>query len=111
MRYLIIFMLAATFYSCIGSRGTKFTDKSISIGMDKESVIKKFGNPFKTNVYTSNNKKIEILYYKEVVDVISYLSGHTFVLTSILYFEDSILTSIRQEEEHLPNVSIKKHTP
>jgi hypothetical protein len=71
--------------------------------MDKEFVMKKFGKPFKTNSYTENQKSIDILYYKEIVDV----SGYTYVLTSILFFENSILAKITQEEEFIPDISIK----
>ena len=106
MKYLILCLLLINL-SCAGYRTTHFTGNSIRVGMNKESVIKKFGNPFKTDAYAENEKNIEILYYKEIVDVSSY----TYVLTSILRFEDSILTKITQEEEFMPDISIKTQSP
>lgn len=107
MKCLIVFLLLVAFYSCAGYRKTQFTDKSVRLGMDKEFVMKKFGKPFKTNSYTENNISKEIIYYKEVVDVSSY----TYVLTTILLFEDSILKKITQEEEFIPDISIKTQSP
>ncbi len=107
MKYLILCLLLINLYSCAGYRTTHFTSNSIRVGMNKESVIKKFGDPFKTDTYDENEKHIEILYYKEIVDVSSY----TYALTSILRFEDSILTKITQEEEFMPDITIKTHSP
>ena len=107
MKYLVLCLLSMTLYSCAGYRTTQFTSNSICIGMNKESVIKKFGKPFKTDSYPEDKKNIEILYYKEIVDVSSY----TYALTSILLFENSILTKITQEEEFIPDISIKTQSP
>ncbi|WP_423128665.1 hypothetical protein [Gaoshiqia sp. Z1-71] len=107
MKYLISCLLLVGLYSCAGYRTTQFTSNSVCIGMNKESVVKKFGKPFKTDTYTEDKKNIEILYYKEIVDVSSY----TYVLTSILLFENSILTKITQEEEYIPDISIKTQSP
>lgn len=107
MKFIIILFLSITICSCGGYRTTQFTSTSISLGMDKESVMKKFRKPFKINTYIENNNNIDILYYKEIVDVSSY----TYVLTSILVFENSILTKISQEEEFIPDISIKTQSP
>ena len=107
MKYLILCLLLINLYSCAGYRTTHFTSNSVSIGMNKESAIKKFGKPFKTDSYAADKKNIDILYYKEIVDVSSY----TYMLTSILLFENSILTKITQEEEFIPDVSIKTQSP
>lgn len=107
MKYLILCLLLINLYSCAGYRTTHFTTNSVSLGMKKESIIKKFGVPFKTDSYAENEKGIEVLYYKEIVDVSSY----TYVLTSILLFEDTILTKITQEEEFMPDISIKTQSP
>lgn len=107
MKNIIILFISIILYSCAGYRTTQFTNKSINIGMDKESVMKKFGKPFKTNSYIENSKNIDILYYKEVVDVSSY----TYVLTSVLLFENSTLAKISQEEELIPDITVKTETP
>lgn len=86
--------------SCAGYRVTKITENSIKLGEYKETIVKKIGKPFKINSYTDNNKLFEIIYYKEAVDVSSY----TYILTSILTFEDSKLIKIEQIEETTPDV-------
>lgn len=88
------------FLSCAGYRVTKITDNSVKLGDKKEFVVKKIGKPFKTESYNNNNKLYEIIYYKEAVDVSSY----TYILTSVLTFEDSILIKIDQKDEPTPNI-------
>lgn len=91
---LIIFFILL-FSSCAGYRTTKITTNIINIGDKKEFVLKKLGKPFKME----SQKESEILFYKEVVDVSSY----TYILTTELTFENSILIKIKQSEEQTPN--------
>jgi len=88
--------------SCAGYRVTKFTTGSIKLGDKKEVILKKFGKPFKSDL----QKEDEVIYYKEVVDVSSY----TYILTTKLTFENSILIGIEQNEEQTPDkIEIKKN--
>lgn len=98
MRFLVLF-LSIIFYSCAGYRVTKFSTNSIRIGDNKELVIEQFGNPFKVE----KNKSLEVLYYKEAVDV----SNYTYILTTILTFENSVLVKMEQKEEIPNKVEIK----
>ncbi len=98
-----LFILLTLFIisSCAGYRVTKFTSDSIKLGTNREFVLKKFGKPFKTESFINNDITTDIIYYKEAVDVSSY----TFILTSVLTFENSVLVKFEQIEEHIPDVS------
>lgn len=101
MKHIGIFLFIIIFlYSCAGYRTTKFSDNTIALGMSKEFVLKKFGSPFKTDIYRESENLFELIYYKEAVDVTSY----TYILTSILTFKNSILINIEQTEEYLPDI-------
>lgn len=90
------------FNSCAGYRTTKITTNIINVGDKKEFVLKKLGKPFKID----SKKGSDVLYYKEVVDV----SNYTYILTTELTFENSILVKIEQKEEQTPDkLEIKKN--
>jgi hypothetical protein len=95
---LLIILLVS---SCaLRYRTTRITADSTPLGSSKEFVVNKFGKPFKTDVYMEDKKRVETIYYKEAVDV----SVHTYILTSIFRFEDSILIKFEQKEESTPDV-------
>jgi len=99
MKYLSTIIIIVLFLSCAGYRKTKFTLDSVSLGDSIELVIKKYGNPFKTDIDTENEIEIKKVYYKEAVDVSSY----TYMLTTILTFKNSVLIDIEQNEKYLPD--------
>ncbi len=105
MKYLYIFLIAILTFSCAGYRKTHFPITSIELGVTKEDFMHKFGIPFKSDVYRSENNLIEILSYKEAVDVSSY----TYILTSVFTFKNSILVNMEQKEEYPdnPNINVK----
>lgn len=99
---IFITFLILLFNSCAGYRATKIITNTINIGDKKEFVLKKLGKPFKID----SKKGSDIFYYKEVVDVSSY----TYILTTELTFENSILVEIKQKEEQTPDkLEIKKN--
>ncbi len=81
---LIIICGLGIIFSCGGYRKTQFTASSINVGMNKETVFKRFGAPFKTHSYRKDKNLYEIFYYKEPVDV----SGYTYIVTTILTFKN-----------------------
>ncbi|WP_200871237.1 hypothetical protein [Saccharicrinis fermentans] len=72
---------------------------SVRLGDSIDSVTKKYGNPFKNDVYNQNDIYLTKIYYKEVVDVSTYI----YMLTTVLTFKDSILINIEQKENYLPD--------
>lgn len=104
LSYILIILL---FNSCAGYRTTKFTPDSLNLGVDIEYVINKYGNPFKTDIYVEDKVLCKILYYKEVVDVSSY----TYIVTTILRFNDSVLVNIEHLEEILRDGQTIKIVP
>ncbi|WP_198008512.1 hypothetical protein [Flavobacterium sp. ACAM 123] len=72
---------------------------SVRLGDSIDSVTKKYGNPFKSDVYNQNDIHLTKIYYKEAVDVSSY----TYILTTVLTFKDSVLINIEQKENYLPD--------
>ncbi len=100
MKYSIsIILILSLLLSCAGYRKTTFTLNSLRLGDSINSVTKKYGNPFKSDVYNQNNIHLTKIYYKEPVDVSSY----TYMLTTILTFKDSVLINIEQKENYLPD--------
>lgn len=100
MKYFIsIILLLSLFLSCAGYRKTIFTLYSVKLGDSIDSVTKKYGNPFKSDVYNENDIHLTKIYYKEAVDV----SIYTYMLTTVLTFKDSILINIEQKENYLPD--------
>ena len=93
-------MILGLFFSCAGYRKTKFTLNSLNLCDSINSVIKKYGMPFKTNIYNQNDICLTKIYYKEVVDVSSY----RYMLTTELTFKDAVLVKIDQKEDHLQDV-------
>lgn len=105
MKYLFLIIISVALSSCAFTyRTTKFTPNDMYIGMDKELVLKTFGTPFKSSRYVDQGKNMEILHYKEIVEVMAY----DYDLTTILLFENSKLIKITQEDERIQDVTIKK---
>lgn len=99
MKYFIsIILILGLLFSCAGYRKTKFTLNSVRLGDSISSVTKKYGNPFKSNVYNQNDIRLTKIYYKEAVDV----SIYTYMLTTVLTFKDSVLVDIEQKDNYLP---------
>lgn len=99
MKKVIAVLLSVIFYSCAGYRITKFSEKSVQLGISKEFIMDKFGPPFKVE----KSQSIETLYYKEAVDA----SGYTYILTTSLIFENSVLIKMEQKEEIPDKVKIE----
>lgn len=99
----LIFMLSG----CAGYRSTQFEYGTIKTGMDKAEIIQKYGSPFKADVKQENGQLNEMLRYKEAVDVGLY----TYILTTDLYFLNSKLIKIEQQESDPPgsNVVVEKN--
>ncbi len=99
MKYsLSILLTLSLLLSCAGYRKTVFTLNSLKLGDRIDSVIEKYGQPFKSDVYNQNDTHLVKIYYKEAVDVSTY----TYMLTTVLTFKDSVLINIEQKEKYLP---------
>jgi hypothetical protein len=95
--YLLLSLIAITFFSCAVQRQSRFTTKQISPGMTKDAVIARYGKPYKESSFTDRRKILhEKIYYKEQV----YL-GRWYEVNSILHFENSIFKSLEQGDEQL----------
>lgn len=89
-----IVLILASLTSC--KTRSKFTSNSISIGMTKEQVVSKFGQPYKSG-FTENKETGEIketLYYRENL----WIAGNNSI-TNILVFKDGKLVSLEQGQE------------
>ena len=74
---------------------TRFTLSTVRLGDSKKCILGKFGKPFSITL----QEDLEVLFYKEVVDVSSY----TYILTTKLTFKNSVLMQIDQIEEQIPD--------
>ncbi len=91
-----LFLFIALLFICsCGARKSMFSDNSIHKGISKTEFIEKFGTPFSSSLEEDG---MEILEYKEVVDVREY----TYVLSSKFYFNNSELVKMKQEENEPP---------
>ncbi len=107
-QYLAIVPLLLLFTTCIHvQRSSKFAADQILLGMKKDSVIAKFGNPYKMDMYYKPDSTLcEILYYGETI----YKPGWVDI-TNILYFENNTLISLKQGDERSynnPQVIVEK---
>ena len=91
------------FYSCsIAPTLSKFPVSDIRLGLNKEDVKKRCGFPFRTDVFTRNHKKIDILYYKEPARV----QCEGFIITTALTFENDSLVSIIQSDRLISGLDL-----
>ena len=93
------------FYSCsIAPTLSKFPVSDIRLGLNKEDVKKRCGFPFRSDVFTRNHKRIDVLYYKEPARVLC----EGFIITTALTFENDSLVSIIQSDRLIsgPDLSV-----
>ena len=83
---------------------SRFDVISISIGIHKEDILKEFGRPFMYDIYIKEGKSIEVLYYKEPVRVATC----PYIVTTTLYFENSILQKFTQKDRLIKDFEIHK---
>ncbi|MBK1894471.1 DUF2845 domain-containing protein [Chryseobacterium paridis] len=92
-----IVLILASLTSC--TTRSKFSSESVSIGMTKEQVISKFGQPYKS-AFTKNKDTGEMeesLFYKE-----NFNLGNSSI-TNILTFKDGKLVALEQGQESNTN--------
>lgn len=70
----------------------------LNIGMDKEIVIAKYGQPFSFDIHISNNDTIAMLSYKTPKPV----ANCEFIVTTKLLFVNNKLKSITQRDFYVP---------
>lgn len=99
-----LILIIILFTSC--KTVSKFTSESINIGMSKEQIISRFGQPYKYEVTKDKETGAleESLFYRE-----SYELGY-YSIINILNFKDGKLVSLKQGEESTRNnhTTIKK---
>lgn len=79
---------------------SRFPKSNISLGMEKEAVIKMFGSPFRTDLsMDKDSNKKEILYYKEP----TFVKGYNFVITTALHFTNGKLVKMEQTDRSYDN--------
>lgn len=81
---------------------SKFPIEKISLGFNKSNVRSLCGKPFRSDVFTEDHKKIEILYYKEPARV----KSTEFIITTVLTFENDSLVSIIQNDKSASGVEL-----
>ncbi|QZE13821.1 hypothetical protein K4L44_14910 [Halosquirtibacter laminarini] len=97
---LVILLFCSLCTSCfLTHQETIFTLGSLTLGDSIGSVIEKYGNPFKSDIYRQDNIHITKIYYKEPVDD----TFNRYVLTTILTFKDSVLVDIEQQDFYIPS--------
>jgi hypothetical protein len=102
MDYKLVIFALLILTSCAGYRTTSMGAITQHMGVDRDYIINKYGTPFKVDAYSKNNKEIEIISYKEVVDVGPY----TYILTTNLYMENNKLIKVTQQEDVPPNRTV-----
>ena len=71
--------------------------------INTEEIINKLGRPFMYDTYVEDGKAIEVLYYKEPVRV----ANCGYIITTILYFENSVLQKITQKDKLIKDIEIQ----
>ena len=100
---LLFYFSILGFYSCSTAPTlSKFPVEKISLGLNKSNVKKQCGFPFRSDVFTRNHKKIEVLYYKEPARV----RNIEFIITTALTFENDSLISIIQNDKLISGVEL-----
>ena len=90
-------------YSCsIAPTLSKFPVSDIPLGLNKADVKKQCGFPFRSDVFTRNNKRIDVLYYKEPARVLC----EGFIITTALTFENDSLVSIIQSDRLISGLDL-----
>ena len=92
-------------YSCsIVPTLSKFPVSDIRLGLNKADVKKQCGFPFRSDVFTRNHKRIDVLYYKEPARVLC----EGFIITTALTFEnDSLVSIIQSDKLYLSLISLQ----
>lgn len=70
----------------------------LNIGMNKENILAKYGQPFSFNIQISNNDTIAILLYKSPKPV----ANCEFIVTTKLLFINNKLKNISQSDFYVP---------
>ena len=81
---------------------SKFPVSDIRLGLNKADVKKNCGFPFRSDVFTRNHKKIDVLYYKEPARV----ECERFIITTALTFENDSLVSIIQSDRLISGLDL-----
>ena len=81
---------------------SKFPVSDIRLGLNKADVKKNCGFPFRSDVFTRNHKKIDVLYYKEPARV----RNKEFIITTALTFENDSLVSIIQSDRLISGLDL-----
>jgi len=97
-----ISFIALILFPLIGCKTTTVLSNKVELGMSKDEVIAKCGNPYKRSAqYDKANNLQEILYYKEKTWDDAGFSWSTTVANHMFVFKNGILVAIDQgDEEH-----------
>lgn len=80
------------------STSTSISIGELNIGMNKETILAKYGQPFSFNIQISNNDTIAILLYKSPKPV----ANCEFIVTTKLLFINNKLKNISQSDFYVP---------
>lgn len=78
---------------------TTISMEEIGVGMKKDAVVAKFGQPFSFDMRVSGNDTITVLSYKSPKAV----ANKEFVVTTVLRFVNDNLNSISQRDFFVPD--------
>lgn len=100
-------MTAIMLCSCATTlKSSRFTSTDLQPGTSKETVLARFGKPFKESFSNTGGILYEDLYYKEIIH-----KSMWFEVNSILHFKEGKLVSLEQGEEknlYQPALKVEK---
>lgn len=107
MRRLKVFIILFSILVCSSCAmllptSSRFPMDKISLGTSKAEVKKLCGVPFRTDMFTRGQKKIEVLYYKEPARV----ETEEFIITTALTFENDSLVSVIQKDRPTSGINL-----
>lgn len=86
---IIIFAIGIVCSCGTTAYSTKYRNDAIIIGMTKDELVLKYGNPYSENLYVEDGKISEVLCYKE-------LMSYGYYLFTKFYFADDRLVKKEQ---------------
>lgn len=103
MKQIILAILILGLSSCgVAPTASKFPIEKIDLGANKSNVKSLCGKPFRSDIFTKNHKKIEVLYYKEPARV----RNTEFIITTALTFANDSLISITQNDKNISGIEL-----
>lgn len=95
------FICASLLESCASYYHTKYVNADVNIGMTKDALVAKYGQPYSEEMSEDEGTLTEVLSYKE-----TWVDGHE--LKTRFYFRDGRLVRKTQDEIQPSKVVVKE---